>query len=100
MLRIAAILLFAALPFAVAEPARSQDRGLGLVVQNNIAAMVVDMNPAYANVKIEGADGQIGDAAVTRYRTGRVKALTPLSGTTNLGTTASAISAPGSTGPR
>ncbi len=87
MFRFATALLLLELIVSVAAPATATaaDRGLGLVVQNNIAAMAVDLNPAYANVKIEGTEGQLGDAAVTRYRAGRVKSLLPLSGTSNLG---------------
>lgn len=85
MLRIATSMLLVALMISVAAPVTAQDRGLGLITQNNVAAMVVDLNPSYANVKIEGSDGSVADAAVTRYRTGRVKALMPLSGTGELG---------------
>lgn len=85
MFRFATALLLLELIVSVAAPATAADRGLGLVVQNNIAAMAVDLNPAYAKVKIEGTEGQLGDAAVTRYRAGRVKPLLPLSGTSNLG---------------
>lgn len=85
MLRIATSMLLVALMISVAAPVTAQDRGLGLIIQNNVAAMVVDLNPSYANVKIEGSEGSLADAAITRYRTGRVKPLMPLSGNANLG---------------
>jgi hypothetical protein len=97
MFKLATSLLLVALMISLAGPTAAadkrsgnnivSDRGLGLVVQNNIAAMVVDLNPSYANVKIEGSDGLLADGAVTRYRQGRVKALIPLSGTSSLGNT-------------
>ena len=85
MLRIATSMLLLALMISVAAPAAAQDRGLGLTVQNNVAVMAVDLSPSYANVKIEGSDGMLADAAVTRYRTGKVKQLLPQSGTSGLG---------------
>lgn len=87
MFRFATSLLVLALMISVAVPATATDKGLGLVVQNNIAAMAVDLTPSYANVKIEGGDGQLADAAVTRYRAGKVKPLVTLSGTSSLGQT-------------
>ncbi|MEI6486186.1 MAG: hypothetical protein WCO11_07940 [Sphingomonadales bacterium] len=84
MPRIAPSLLLAVIA-GLPAPAAAEDPKLGLVVQNNIAAMVVDMNPSYANVKIEGSDGALADRAMSRYRSGTVKALLPLSGTSNLG---------------
>jgi type IV pilus biogenesis protein CpaD/CtpE len=95
MFKIATSLLLVALMISLAGPAAADDKpvsdkGLGLVVQNNIAAMVVDLTPSYANVKIEGSDGLLADGAVTRYRTGRVKALIPFSGRSNLGDAAGA----------
>ena len=116
MFRIATSLLILALMISVAGPvtaaeksrgvprAATHDRGLGLVVQNNIAAMVVDLNPSYANTRIEGGDGQLADAALTRYRSGKVKPLVSLSGSGNLGQAGSggAATAGGNTqtGPR
>ncbi|MEN9931625.1 MAG: hypothetical protein RIS17_198, partial [Pseudomonadota bacterium] len=50
MLRIATSMLLVALMISVAAPVTAQDRGLGLIIQNNVAAMVVDLNPSYANV--------------------------------------------------
>lgn len=104
MLRIATSLLLLALMISLAGPATAIDKGLGLVTQNNIAAMAVDLTPSYANVKIEGSDGFLADSALTRYRTGRVKPLLPLSGASNIGTAAAAAAgaaaAPQQTGPR
>ena len=85
MFRIATSLLLLALMFSVAGPVTATDKGLGLTVQNNLAAMVVDLNPSYANVKIEGGDGNRADAAMTRYRTGRVTPLQSLQGTSAVG---------------
>lgn len=97
MFRLATSLLLVALMVSLAGPATAQDKGLGLVVQNNIAAMAVDLTPSYANLKIEGGDGMVADAALTRYRTGRVKPLLPLSGASGLGT-AGAAGAAGAAG--
>ena len=69
----------------LAAPALATDKGLGLITQNNVAAMVVDLNPSYAGVPIEGSNGMLADNAITRYRTGRVKPLLPLSANPNLG---------------
>ena len=109
MFKFATSLLLVALMISLAGPAAADerhvgDKGLGLVVQNNIAAMAVDLTPSYANVKIEGSDGLLADSALTRYRTGRVKPLMPLSGRSNLGdassTAAGAAGAQAQTGPR
>ncbi|WP_164155971.1 hypothetical protein [Sandarakinorhabdus rubra] len=72
---------------ALAVPAAAQDKELGLVVQNNVAGMLVDPNPDYANVKIEGGGGIVTGGAVSRYRAGRVKPLIPLSGKSEIGAT-------------
>jgi hypothetical protein len=71
-----------------AAPAMAEDRKLGTAVQANIAAMTVDLTPAYANVAIEGSSGQLGDAAVSRYRAGQVKPLIQLNGRSELGVAA------------
>ena len=95
MFRIATSLLLLALMVSVAGPVAASDKGLGLTVQNNVAAMAVDLNPSYANVKIEGGDGNRADAAVTRYRTGRVIPLQSLQGTSAVGqSSAGAAAAP------
>jgi hypothetical protein len=91
MFKIATSLLLVALMISLAGPAAAEpkvsDKGLGLVTQNNIAAMVVDLAPSYAGVKIESGDGLLADTAITRYRTGMVKPLLPLSGKSGLGDT-------------
>ncbi len=70
---------------AMATPAAASDPDLGTAVQTNIVAMTVDLTPAYANVKIEGGAGTLADGAVSRYRSGQVKALIPLSGKSAVG---------------
>jgi hypothetical protein len=75
-----------ALAGLASSPASATDRGLGLVIQNNIAAMLVDPNPSYAGVKLEGTSGITADGALSRYRAGQVKPLIPLSGKSDLGT--------------
>jgi hypothetical protein len=85
MFKIATSLLLVALMVSLAGPAATKDKGLGLIVQNNIAAMTVDLTPSYANVAIEGGSGMLADTAVTRYRTGQIKQLRALSGESNVG---------------
>jgi hypothetical protein len=77
--------LFLLLATVVAAPAIARDKGLGLVVQNNVAAMLVDPNPAWANVKIEGGAGTVADGAIFRYRSGQVTPLMPMSGKSTIG---------------
>ena len=69
----------------MASPAAASDPRLGLVTQNNVAAMLVDPNPTYANVKMEGTNGTTAAGAVSRYRAGNVKRLLPLSGRSDVG---------------
>lgn len=69
----------------LACPAIAQDRGLGLVVQNNVNAMLVDPNPVYAGIPIEGGNGLKADTAITRYRSGRVQPLQDFKGNTSVG---------------
>lgn len=83
--RTATPLLLIAAAMLPAAPALAQDGGLGLVIQNNVHAMLVDPNPAYAGIPIEGSNGLKADTAITRYRTGRVQPLQDLSGKTNVG---------------
>jgi hypothetical protein len=85
MFKIATSLLLVALMVSLAGPAAAKDKGLGLIVQNNIAAMAVDLTPSYANVAIEGGSGMLADTAVTRYRTGQVKPLRALSSEASIG---------------
>ncbi|WP_310474665.1 hypothetical protein [Sandarakinorhabdus sp.] len=85
MFKIATSLLLVALMVSLAAPAAADDKGLGLVTQNNIAMMTVDLTPSYAGIKIEGGNGMLADTALTRYRTGQVKPLRSLSGESKLG---------------
>lgn len=82
MRSVSLFLLFAAV---AAAPTAATDKGLGLVVQNNIASMLVDPNPTWANVKIEGGAGTRADGALYRYRSGQVTPLMPLSGKSAVG---------------
>ncbi len=88
----------------LATPVLAQDRGLGLVVQNNVHAQLVDPNPAYAGVPIEGSDGLKADTAITRYRGGRVQPLQPFTGAANVGAAGAGAAAssaqPATAGPR
>lgn len=96
-------LCLAALTFSV-TPALAQDRGLGLIVQNNVNAMLVDPNPVYAGIPIEGGNGLKADTAITRYRTGRVQPLQSFNGNTNVGGAGAGAAAtaaqPATSGPR
>lgn len=80
---------------ALAAPAAASDPVLGAAVQANVVAMTVDLTPAYANVKIEGGAGTLADGAVSRYRSGQVKALIPLSGKSAVGAVTSGGAAAG-----
>ncbi|MFZ4382695.1 MAG: hypothetical protein ACOYO0_12110 [Sandarakinorhabdus sp.] len=77
----------------LATPAFAQDRGLGLMVQNNINAQLVDPNPDYAGVPVEGGNGQKADTAVSRYRAGRVQPLQNFAGTTAIGSASAGATA-------
>ncbi len=97
------VLILALAAAAVPVAASARDKDLGRIVQNNIVAMAVDLNPAYAGVKIEGGDGMVAEAAATRYRTGRVKPLLPLSSTAAVGSASATGGAAGgaqAAGPR
>lgn len=69
--RITLLLAAAAALAGCATPVRD----LGLSVQNNIVAQVVDLEPVYAGVPIEGSSGRRAADAVKRYNDGAVKAL-------------------------
>ena len=56
------------------------DPPLGQVVQHNIVAQAVDMEPQYAGVLVEGGDGQRTVDAMKRYKDGKVKPLYPSTG--------------------
>lgn len=49
------------------------DRDFGGVVQHNAAAHIVDLDPVYAGVPIEGGNGRRAGEAVARYYRGAVK---------------------------
>ena len=53
----------------------ARDAELGGAVQSTIVAQVVDLNPVYAGVPIEGGNGERSVEAVKRYKKGTVKAL-------------------------
>ena len=78
-------LVFLLATASVAVPAAAQDKGLGLVTQNNVAVMLVDPNPAYAGARIEGGNGTTADGAIYRYRSGQLTPLLPLSGKSAIG---------------
>ncbi len=60
--------------------ATTGDRDFGAVVQHNVVAQVVDLEPQYAGVPIEGGSGDRSVDGVGRYKKGAVKEL--LVGTT------------------
>lgn len=93
----------AVLAVALAVPAAGRDRQLGTSVQANIAAMAVDLDPAYAGVKMEGTNGVLAERAVTRYRNGQVTPLRSISGDSEVGGNAQQRGGPaaaGAQGPR
>lgn len=51
----------------------TSDPQFGRVVQHNIVAQAVDLEPTYAGVPIEGGSGQRAAGAVARYLRGAVK---------------------------
>lgn len=53
----------------------THDPEFGMVVQNNVVAHVVDLNPVYAGTAIEGSSGIRGAEAVSRLNKGNVKQL-------------------------
>lgn len=63
--------LFAVLLLA----ACTHDPQFGSVVQNNIVAHVVDLEPVYAGTPIEGSSGERSVEAVRRLNKGNAKAL-------------------------
>lgn len=52
----------------------AHDPQLGAAVQTTIVAQVVDLDPVYAGVPIEGGDGERSVDAMKRYKKGAVKA--------------------------
>jgi hypothetical protein len=79
------IMIASLVAFGLAGAGQAQDRKLGQSVQNNIIAMAVDLNPSYAGIKPEGSTGIMAEAAITRYRSGRVTPLQSLGGTSAIG---------------
>ncbi len=68
----------------------AEDRELGLVVDRTIAQQTIDMHPQYAGVPAEASGGERTAAAMARYRSGKVKALTlPKSSSVGSGTSTS-----------
>ena len=63
-----------ALPLLLAGCA-TPDPQLGLNVQTNALAQIVDLDPVYAGVPIEGSSGERQVDAVRRYNKGKVTAL-------------------------
>jgi hypothetical protein len=53
----------------------TSDPQFGAVVQNNIIAQVVDLDPVYAGIPIEGGNAARTVAGVKRYNDGAVKQL-------------------------
>ncbi|WP_310498706.1 hypothetical protein [Sandarakinorhabdus sp.] len=80
-----ASLAFLALSLAAVPAFAAPEEQLGATVQANIAAMVVDLNPTWAGVPMEGTSGILGERAFRRYRTDATKPLIPLSGKSNVG---------------
>ena len=82
-MRTLAIIILAAIGStpALAGP----DADWGKVVQNNVHAQLVDPDPQYARVLIEGGSGRLGARAHGRYMSDNVKPLRPLSGASDLG---------------
>jgi hypothetical protein len=51
------------------------DPDLGLSVQANALAQIIDVNPVYAGIPIEGGSGERQVDAIKRYNKGAVKPL-------------------------
>lgn len=62
-------------PIVLLAGCTTADREFGGVVQHNIVAQVVDLEPQYAGVPIEGGSGERSVDAVKRYNKGAVKEL-------------------------
>jgi len=61
------------------------DPQMGTAVTHNMVAQVVDMDPKYAGVPMEGTNGRLSADAYNRYLKGNVKALTKVDGNTRVG---------------
>jgi hypothetical protein len=66
----AAAFALMALPLAACTP---NDPTFGGAVRHNYALQVIDPDPQYAGTPNEGGSGDLGAAAVERYRTDKVK---------------------------
>ncbi|MBC7521194.1 MAG: hypothetical protein H7268_08900 [Sandarakinorhabdus sp.] len=53
----------------------TSDPQFGAVVQNNIVAQVVDLEPVYAGTAVEGSNGERSVEAIRRLNKGAVKPL-------------------------
>lgn len=53
----------------------TSDPQFGAVVQNNIVAQVVDLEPVYAGIAVEGSNGERSVEAIRRLNKGAVKPL-------------------------
>lgn len=69
IMRLTPLLALAALLTACETP----DRGFGSVVQHNVVAHVVEIDPVYAGTPIEGGNARRAAEAVARYNRGAVK---------------------------
>ncbi len=56
---------------------------IGQVVQHNVLAQVVDMDPRYSGVPIEGGSGQHSVDSIKRYNAGTVRPLQSSAGGSN-----------------
>ncbi len=64
-----------ALPFLLLAAGCATDPEFGAVYDQNLTAQVVDMNPKYAGVPMEGSNGERSSAAYRRYLKGNVMPL-------------------------
>jgi|JI81BgreenRNA_FD_contig_71_390294_length_1414_multi_2_in_0_out_0_2 hypothetical protein len=73
------------LALVAAPVAAAPDTDWGRVVQNNVRAQLVDPEPAYAGILMEGSSGRLGSRGWSRYQSDTVKPLRSLSGNSTLG---------------
>lgn len=79
-------------PFLLA--ACATDAPIGSAVTNNVVAQVVDLNPRYAGVPMEGSNGQRSINAYKRYLSGEITPLQRPDGKTSVVGGAAAAPAP------
>lgn len=94
MIRINALFILAPAFMLVAAgppPISRNDPGFGIIVDSNIVAQVVDMNPEYAGVPMEGGNGQRSIDAYRRYQSGNVKKLYKQTGESAVGEQGGAV---------